>query len=95
MADTDQAELAAVKRYMRIEGTDEDSVIKPLLAAAKLYLKNAGVEAPTADADLYNLAVWSLTNHYYDHRDDVGSEPGIPQGLRPILTQLKLTAMGG
>jgi hypothetical protein len=74
--------LEAVKRYMRVDGDEDDGVIAALYEAAVLYLKNAGVRETEA----------SLPLHYYDHRDAVGSEAEIPVGLRPVLNQLKLTA---
>ena len=93
MAETED-KLAAVKRYMRIDGNDDDEVIAALQDAAILYLQNAGIEKPTEESSLYNLAVWSLTLHYYDHRDSVGNEASFPIGLRPIINQLKLAAAG-
>lgn len=86
------AELDAVKAYMRVDGTDDDTIITALYEAAALYLANAGVGRPADDTALYDLALWSLTLYYYDHRDAVGNESGIPNGLRPILNQLKLLA---
>lgn len=82
--------LAAVKAYMRIDGDADDTIIKAMYKAAVRYLKNAGIEEPSGDPSLYNLAVWSLTLHYYDHRDAVGNEASFPTGLRPIINQLKL-----
>ena len=84
-------QLAAVKRYMRVDGDDDDAVIGALLEAAILYLHDAGIDEPAEESALYNLATWGLTLHYYDHRDDVGGEASFPAGLRPIITQLKLT----
>lgn len=86
--------LAACKQYMRIDDTADDVIIEALYSAAVLYLDRAGVTQPPdgEDASLYNLAVWSLTLHYYDHRDAVGTESSIPTGLRPIINQLQLTA---
>lgn len=84
--------LAAAKRYMRVDGDEDDPVIAACYEAAVLYLKNAGIDETESSMPLYNLCVWSLTLHYYDHRDAVGSEAEIPVGLRPILNQLKLTA---
>lgn len=91
----DAAALEAVKRYMRVEGAEDDGVIAALYAAAVLYLQNAGIAPPAQENALYNLALWSLTLYYYDHRDDVGGESSFPAGLRPVLNQLKLTAAGG
>lgn len=87
--------LTAVKRYMRIDGDEDDEVIAALYAAAVRYLSSAGVYEPPDCAELYHLAVWSLTLHYYDHRDAVGGEASIPTGLRPIINQLKLTGGDG
>lgn len=89
MAETED-KLAAVKRYMRVDGNEDDAVIAALQDAAILYLQNAGIEKPAEESPLYNLAVWSLTLHYYDHRDSVGNEASFPIGLRPIINQLKL-----
>ncbi len=85
-----EQKLAAAKAYMRIDGSDEDELIAALYEAAQLYLANSGIPEPQDDSPLYSMAVWSLTLHYYDHRDAVGTEAGIPTGLRPVLNQLKL-----
>ena len=92
MANITDEELAAVKLYMKQDSDDDDDVIRAVYAAAQIYLKNGGVEKPEEDDDLYNLALWSLTLHYYDHRDAVGNEAAIPVGLRPIINQLKQDA---
>lgn len=87
----DPKALKAVKAYMKVDddcGETEDTLIWALYLAAKVYL---GVEEPKAPNPLYNLAVWRLTLHYYDHRDSVGNEADFPAGLRPIINQLKLT----
>lgn len=84
-------ELAAVKRYMRIDGDEENGLIEALYAAASLYLDRAGIQRPATSPPLYDLALWSLTLHYYDHRDAVENETAFPVGLRPIINQLKLT----
>ena len=93
MATITDDELKAVKQFMKLDGVDDDDeVVKALCAAAKVYLKNGGVTQPDEDPELYNLALWSLTLHYYDHRDAVGNEAAIPNGLRPIINQLKQDA---
>ncbi len=87
----DADKLKAVKEYMKVEdecGEKEDTLIWALYLAAKLYL---GVPEPKESNPLYDLAVWRLTLHYYDHRDSVGNEADFPAGLRPIINQLKLT----
>lgn len=85
--------LDKCKAYMRVEHAEEDALIASLMDAAEIYLMEAGAQRTGENSSLYDLAVWSLTLHYYDHRDAVGSEAPIPTGLRPILNQLKLTGM--
>ena len=95
----DEAQLHRCMQYMRLDADDreERERVRPLYSAAVLYLRNAGIEWPGADAtgidnELYHLATHALTLHYYDHRDSVGNESEIPNGLRPIINQLKLEA---
>ena len=38
--------LSMVKRYLRIDGDQDDALLVPLIAAAKQYLLNAGVVEP-------------------------------------------------
>ena len=84
----DAEKLKAVKLYMREdrEDADNDALIWSLYLAAKVYL---GVPEPPGGDPLYELALWRLTLHYYDHRDAVGSEADFPAGLRPIINSLK------
>ena len=89
------ADLAACKLYMRVDGDDDDALITTLMSAAKEYLRNAGIEEPDSEEhSLYTIAVYSLTLHYYDHRDAVGEEAPLPTGLRPIINQLKHSGEG-
>lgn len=89
----DAARLEACKKYMRVDGAEEDDVILALMAAAREYLRKAGITPERSPAAQYDLALWGLTLHYYDHREAVGSEAPFPVGLRPVITQLKLTAV--
>lgn len=91
-------DLASVKTYMRfddlgIDGQEkaaEEAVIEALIAGAMEYLRTGGVPEPEEPSELYDLAVKALVLHWYDHRDDVGSESSVPNGIRPVITQLKL-----
>lgn len=82
--------LERCKLYMRVDGSDEDALISALMGSAEEYLTGAGVLPCPDNARRYELALFALTLHYYDHRDAVGTEADIPRGLRPVLTQLKL-----
>ena len=86
------AALAACKVYMRVDGMEDDALILALMGAAREYLANTGIkepEEPSTQGLLYRTALYSLTLHYYDHRDAVGDEASFPTGLRPIINQLK------
>lgn len=88
-----EAQVTACKAYMRIDGDADDALIASLCDAAEGYLTRAGCrrsETDTAQAAQYDLALWSLTLHYYDHRDAVGTEAPLPLGLPPVITQLKV-----
>ena len=89
MANITQEELTAVKRFMKVDGDDDDEVVRVVYAAAQIYLKDGGVVKPEQDSELYTLALWGLTLHYYDNRNLIGNEAAIPVGLRPIINQLK------
>lgn len=89
----DITRLEACKKYMRVDGEDEDDVILALMAAAQAYLARAGIAPERSPAAQYDLALWGLTLHYYDHREAVGNEAAFPIGLRPIINQLKLGAV--
>lgn len=86
------AQIAACKAYMRVDGDEDDALVGALCDAATGYLQRAGCrrsETDEAQAAQYDLALWSLTLHYYDHRDAVGTEAPLPLGLAPVITQLK------
>lgn len=89
-----ETQVAACKAYMRVDGDEDNALIGQLCDAAAGYLAAAGAERGadnSAQAARYDLALWALTLHYYDHRDAVGTEAALPLGIRPIITQLKLT----
>lgn len=91
-----EAELAAAKRYMRVDGTEDDDVVCLCVLGARDYLLVAGVslpEAGTSRRNQYDLVCHALALGSYDQRDalivdGVGREN--PQ-LRRMITQLKLT----
>lgn len=82
--------VMACMEYMRVEPGTDDKLIQSLMEAAESYLTNAGIIRTAENEAQYDLALWSLTLHYYDHRDSVGSEAALPIGLRPIINQMKL-----
>ena len=82
------SELAAVKLYMRIDGSDEDDDIELLYLAARQYLAAAGVPVPDGMPDAqYVMLVHGLTLWYHDQKDGTSAKP---TGLRQAITQRKL-----
>lgn len=49
--------LEEVKTYLRIDGSEDDSVFTLLIGAAKKDLKDSGVPEPTEKDERYDLAV--------------------------------------
>ena len=86
-----KTQLETCKRYMRVDGADDDEIITALMEAAVAYLTDAGIDAAHAPQSLYDLAVWALTLHYYDHRADVSTDKDFPPALRPVINQLKMS----
>lgn len=86
--------LADCKRYMRVDGTEDDAVILSLMGGAAMYLGRCGVLPGDAPDVLYNLALWALTLHWYDHRDDVGNEASVPKNVQNVIEQCKCGSPG-
>lgn len=88
-------ELQQLKAYMRIDGNEDDELITALSGSAEIYLAQAGVVKSEKNVGLYNLALWSLTLHYYDHRGEAGSsgDTDFPSGLRLLINQMKFACL--
>ena len=87
-------QLDKVIRYMKVEDIvesvpGEKQIIEELCLASMIYLQEAPIVETDANKVLYWLVVKAMTLHAYDHRDEVGF---IPDGVRPIVNQLKLVA---
>ena len=94
----DEAAVAACMAYMqKTAGEDpaDDVLVQTLMTAAAEYLKGAGIYRTAETASRYDLCLWGLTLHWYDHRDSVGSELSIPANLRPLMNQLKACGLAG
>lgn len=90
--------LTQLMKYCKLEPTDTgaQAEVQRFYAAAYVYLL-AGRSIPAEYEALADLAMDSLTLHYYDHRDD--AEPNaapLPVGLLPIFNQLRAVSnLGG
>lgn len=89
-------ELAAAKRYMCVEGDEDDLVVSSLVLAAREYLARAGVSLPGLDSPrrpLYDLVCHSIALGSYGLREDTvtGTSVAENHAMRRMLNQLKLT----
>lgn len=82
--------------FMHVDTDDPavDRIVDEFWPAAKEYLYGSGIRPTPGNYTLFDLAVHSLTLHYYDHRDSTGGEAPLPTGLRPIINQLKHSSEG-
>lgn len=80
--------LAACKLFMKVDTDADDDLITSLMSGAAEYMRNAGIEESWTE--LYKLCLHALTLHWYDHRNDVDTDKVMPQGLRPVINQLKI-----
>lgn len=84
-------DLEELKLFLRIDGEEEDTLIKGLQLGAEEYLTNAGIHKDY-EKELYKLAIRILVSHWYENRsfETVGKNVSkIAFGLDTILIQLK------
>lgn len=79
--------LEEVKKHIKIDGDEEDSIVSSLITAAETFLSNAGVE-PSYEDELYIQAIKMLAGSWYDNRDAVGESNTHAFSLKSIITQL-------
>lgn len=85
------ADLNGLKRYAAVNDETDEALLEDTMYAAIRALEAAGV-AERIDDKLYDLAVYQLATHYFDHRGVVqenGSSQQIPLGLQGIVHQLR------
>lgn len=83
-------QLTALKRYCHVDHDEDDALLVQLYAAAVEYLSNAGI--PPLPTALYKLAAHALVLEWYDAE---GISASVSVGVRAIINQLKLSAVGG
>ena len=88
----DETQLLELKLYMHVYHDDDDYLIGKIWEAAKEYLTGGGI--PQDGTSLVWLATAGVTLHWYDHPEQVGTDQGVPDGLRKVINQLKLDRGG-
>jgi len=84
-------ELEEIKKYLKVDGNDEDDLLLGLQGAAEEYLVNAGV-IKDYTKNLFKIAIKLLISHWYENRNAVvvGSiSKNMEFSLSNIIIQLK------
>lgn len=79
--------LDELKNYLRIDESEDDSILTFLMDGAKEYLKNAGVLE--SDSSLYKLAVMLYVALHYENRDPSTKIDKLNFAFESIVLQLK------
>lgn len=84
------------KTWLRVDGSDEDSLIEMLVAAAETYLHNATEVEFDETNQLAKLFCLVLCADWYENRDLIGQQPSdkVRFTIQSIMTQLQY-AYGG
>ncbi len=74
---------------MNIEDNEDDILISSLIAASKVYLKNAGVKEDLSNEG-YRLVIKLMTAQHYENRieNNSGKNPSYCLSLQSLITQL-------
>ncbi|MGE6344940.1 head-tail connector protein [Bacillus mycoides] len=81
--------LEEAKKYLRVDGDEEDDLITSFITAAEIYIKNATGKNVDLKSELAKLAARILIAHWYENREAVGKAEQLAFSLQSILVQLQ------
>jgi len=79
--------LDELKKFLRIDGSEDDDILTLFVEGAKEYLANAGV--PESNNKLYKIAVMLYCALHYENRDPAVQIDRFNFALESIILQLK------
>lgn len=84
-------ELEETKKWLRIDGEDEDGIIQELIRAAEAYLYNATGKVFKETNYLARLFCMVLVADWYENREMIGSKPSYKARftVQSMLAQLQ------
>lgn len=82
--------LELAKDYLRLDGTDEDIILKHLIETAKQYVHNATNVTYSEDNHSYKMVVLLLVVRWYENRNLVGKNDDLDYTLSSMLLQISL-----
>lgn len=77
------------KKYLRVDGDEEENLITSFVIAAEIYIQNATRQDVKLDSVLAKLAARILISHWYENREAVGKAEQLAFSLQSILVQLQ------
>ncbi|PGC82330.1 head-tail connector protein [Bacillus toyonensis] len=77
------------KKYLRVDGDEEDDLITSFVIAAEMYIKNATSNNVDLKSELAKLATRILIAHWHENREAVGEAEQLAFSLQSILVQLQ------
>lgn len=83
--------LEVAKKWLRVDGDDEDSIIETLIGAAETYLHNSTEVEFDSTNQLAKLFCLVLCADWYENRDLIGQQPSdkVRFTIQSILAQLQ------
>ncbi|URN94562.1 MAG: head-tail connector protein [Candidatus Pristimantibacillus lignocellulolyticus] len=81
--------LEEIKTYLRIDGSEDDTILALLIDAAKEYLLDAGVPEEAKEKAKYKLAVMLLVALNYENRNPAASVEKLSFSLESVILQMK------
>ncbi|MBM7598474.1 putative phage protein (predicted DNA packaging) [Virgibacillus halotolerans] len=82
--------LELAKEYLRVDGNDEDLIIRSLIDTAKQYIKSATNVDYKEDNHAYKMVVLLLTTRWYENRNLVGKNDDLDYTISSMLLQIEL-----
>lgn len=81
--------LEETKQWLRVDGTDDDTLIYTLMTSAELYLKNATGKTFDGTNELAKLLCFVLIVDWYENREMIGQTgEAVRHTINSIMMQL-------
>lgn len=81
--------IEELKTYLRIDGSEDDTILALLMSAAEEYLADAGVPGTAKATAKYKLAVMLLVSLNYENRNSGADISKLSFSLESVILQLK------
>jgi len=82
-------ELAIVKDFLRIDGSEDDNILTLLIGAAEKDLRDSGVPVPTEKDERYDLAIMLYVSLHYENRDPSTQIDKLNVAYQSLILKLK------